>query len=223
CKLLTGGSAPASGASPARARSRTAFSPARHSCSWPLVCSRRSGRLVCRKAAEPEGLVAASGRVRCQVRVRNSHRSVTRQTYALRLAVTYRCQARVRKRDALVTRVALSAARAAADARAPRRGILREGDVLSSCRLSVTGDLKRDGHAGDSSFGRPVPEIGPLDSQSVSRCCLDEAVTLLVVEPQHVAVDSTTFDMLRRSSVRRHGITFLKGARADARSSLLTG
>jgi hypothetical protein len=68
---------------------------------------------------------------------------------------------------------------------------------LSSCRLSVTGDLKRDGHAGDPSFGRPVPEIGPLDPQTISLCRLDEAVTLLVVEPQHVAVDSPTFDTLR--------------------------
>jgi hypothetical protein len=57
-----------------------------------------------------------------------------------------------------------SAAGAAADARASRRGILREGDVESSCRLSVTGDVKRDGHSGAPSFGRTVPETGSLDA-----------------------------------------------------------
>ncbi|MGZ8739466.1 MAG: hypothetical protein ACXWZ8_02590, partial [Gaiellaceae bacterium] len=118
---------------------------------------------------------------------------------------------------------ASSAAGATADARAPRRGILREGDVLSSCRLSVTGDPKCDGQAGAPSFGRTIPEIGPFDAQTISGCRLDEAVPLLVVEPQHVAANSATFGALRRSSVCRHGITFLKGARADARSSQLTG
>src|SRR5439155_5096046 len=89
-------------------------------------------------------------------------------------------------------RVATSPTGAAPGACSPRRCGVDEDDVFSGCGVAVARGAKADGQAGATALGSDaVPEgvAGDVESLPVRAC--DRAEVLDVVEPQHLAADSS--------------------------------